>query len=351
MVVTAHIVAQERWSFAEIDDKNVQVTIIVEITEGASAARMGSRNTGSSFLDQFLETAIAQISKNDAGILIRILQERFFHFRVDTPRGHEEVGESIVVEVHDSCSPANVAIFGSHMCGHRGVLKLSLAVVVKEPPGVIREVGLEQVQMPVKIVVAYADAHPRLLHSVIAERHAADYPLFLKRTVPLVHQQKTRRRVTSDENVGPAVFIEVRRDNGHAIGAAKSVNACLNAHIREGSVSVIAVKRMIPRWQAARAAIYGHAFPVAIDILARLRNVCRIKLHVIRNKKIQVAVTVVVHKGATCAPARLGIFQASLFGYVGKRPVAVVPIEFVLSVERAEQVFPPVVVVIAYTDT
>src|SRR6267378_4193654 len=101
-----------------------------------------------------------------------------------SPRGHEEVGKSIVVEVHDSCSPANVAIFGSHMCGHRGVLKLSLAVVVKEPPGVIREVGLEQVQMPVKIVVAYADAHPRLLHSVIAERHAADYPLFLKRTVP-----------------------------------------------------------------------------------------------------------------------------------------------------------------------
>ena len=88
---------------------------------------------------------------------------------------------------------------------------------MEKPPGVISEVSLEQVQMAVKVVVTYPDAHPRLFHSVIAERNAADYALFAKGTVPLVHQQKTRRRITSDENVGPAVFIEVRGNDRHAI--------------------------------------------------------------------------------------------------------------------------------------
>jgi len=194
---------------------------------------MGSRNTGSSFLDQFLETAIAQISKKTTrGFLFGYWQERFFfHFRVDTPRGHEEVGESIVVEVHDSCSPANVAIFGSHMCGHRGVLKLSFArCCEKSPPVSSVKCVLKRSRLSVKIVVAYADAHPCLLHSVIAERHARGLRP-LREKVPFRWFISRRLGVESQATKmsRPAVFIEVRRDNGHAVGAAKSVNTCLNA--------------------------------------------------------------------------------------------------------------------------
>jgi len=81
------------------------------------------------------------------------------------------------------------------MRGHRGIFKLSFAVVVEKAPGVISEVSLEQVQMAVKVVVTYPDAHPRLFHSVIAERNAADYALFAKGTVRWCQSaRQTRRR-------------------------------------------------------------------------------------------------------------------------------------------------------------
>src|SRR5208282_3866362 len=63
------------------------------------------------------------------------------------------------------------------------------------------------------------------------------------------------------------------------------------------------------------------------------------------------AVAIVVHEGAARAPARIGVLQAGLFGYLGECPVAVVAIEFILPVEGAKEIFPTVVIVIAHTNS
>ena len=62
------------------------------------------------------------------------------------------------------------------------------------------------------------------------------------------------------------------------------------------------------------------------------------------------AVAVVVEPGAAGAPANLFVVNASLAGDVGKRSVAVVVKQDVVSPEAAEEIVPAVVVVIADAD-
>src|ERR1041384_366805 len=58
MIRTAHIVAQQRRRFVEIDHQNIQVSIIVEVAERASTATVVRSNAGSSFFLQLFKSPI-----------------------------------------------------------------------------------------------------------------------------------------------------------------------------------------------------------------------------------------------------------------------------------------------------
>ena len=94
---------------------------------------------------------------------------------------------------------------------------MPVAVVVIEAARIIGEVRLEEIEVTVEIVVADADAHAGLLGAVIAERDAPHDALLAKRPVVVVDEQQARRRVAGHVDVGPAVFIEVGGDDGHAV--------------------------------------------------------------------------------------------------------------------------------------
>src|ERR1700693_2829704 len=59
------------------------------------------------------------------------------------------------------------------------------------------------------------------------------------------------------------------------------------------------------------------------------------------------AVPVVIHKGASCAEARLGSKQAGLSGNVGKGAIAIVVIEAILAEVGNEKIFIAVIIEVA----
>ncbi len=77
----------------------------------------------------------------------------------------------------------------------------------------------------------------------------------------------------------------------------------------------------------------------------------RIQREIIANKKIEVAVPVVVEKSTACAPANLRLVKAGFMRDIGKRAISVVAEKNVVSPETAKQVIPSIIVVIAYADT
>ena len=80
------------------------------------------------------------------------------------------------------------------------------------------------------------------------------------------------------------------------------------------------------------------------------RRFRRIELDVVADEEIEMAVAVVVEKGAAGAPAELLVVKAGLASDVGKGSVSVVVEQDVVSPEAAEQVVPAVVVVVADAD-
>ena len=107
---------------------------------------------------------------------------------IDAAGGHEQIGKSVVVEVDHAGAPADVACLNANLCRTSYVLKVALAIVVIEAIGVLCEVGFENIEMAVQIVIADPDSHAGLLHAVFAERHSAQHTFFRKFAFPIVDE-------------------------------------------------------------------------------------------------------------------------------------------------------------------
>src|SRR5581483_2881310 len=109
ILFSTQIVPQQRRSFIQIHNQNVDVAIIVEIPESASAAAMGRRYAMSRSVDEFLELAVPQVSKHSARRLVGILRQLAFNFGINVAGYHEQVGVAVIVQITNSGSPADVA--------------------------------------------------------------------------------------------------------------------------------------------------------------------------------------------------------------------------------------------------
>ena len=91
----------------------------------------------------------------------------------------------------------------------RHVIKVTLAIVSIEAGRLELEMGLDDVEMPIEIVVTHADTHPGHLLAVGADGHSAHQSFLAKGAVVIVQKQETLRRVAGNKEVGPSILIDV----------------------------------------------------------------------------------------------------------------------------------------------
>src|ERR1019366_1414504 len=200
--------------------------------------------------------------------------------------------------------------------------------------------------MTVEVVVADPNPHASLFLTVFTECNTARDPLLLEFPVMLVHEQQARSRVAGNVDVRPAVFVEVRSHHGHVVAVPCRRDARLLTYIREGSVTFVPIKRVPSRRHTPRAAVHRNSLPGAIDVGAGFRSMLQIELNVVGDEEIEVPVAIIVDKGATGAPPGVIVPESCRSGDIGKRSVAIVSIQFVLSEVGAEQILETVVVII-----
>src|ERR1041384_6113127 len=115
--------------------------------------------------------------------------------------------------------------------------------------------GLDDIEIAVQIEIADRDPHARLLHSVVAERHATLDALLRKGTVVGIVKKEARRGIASQVNGRPAVIVKVC---GYGCESEFTVYFADTGGLRdiaECSVPVVAIQRMAPVRQAPRTAI------------------------------------------------------------------------------------------------
>ena len=262
----------------------------------------------------------------------------------------DDVGPAVVVVVDEAAAPRHVVVVDANAGCESDVAEGSVAVVVVQVARVVGEVGLEDVEPAIAVVVGYGNTHASLLMAVVVVGAAGHYRDVGECAVVIVLEQDAWLRIDSDINVGPAVVVEVVGDRGDGIARTGLQNARLLRDIGEGAVSVVVIKDVRIARKPARAAHRWHALPLAEFRVIRRRNRLRVKLDVVADEQIEMAVPVVIEKGTAGAPAILLLVKACLPSDIGKRAVSVVVEENVVAPEAAEQVIPAVVVVVANAD-
>src|SRR5205823_9273816 len=137
----------------------------------------------------------------------RVGRHLLFNFGINATGGHKQVGQSVVVQISDACTPSDVARFNAQAGTNGDVVKVPFAVVSVKHVGVVGEVCFENVDIAVEVEVSDGDAHTSLLQTVFAERDAAFEGLLTKGAIMLVAKEPARSGIARDINIRPAVVV------------------------------------------------------------------------------------------------------------------------------------------------
>jgi hypothetical protein len=141
--ISAYIVAQQGRRFVQVYDQDIDVTVVIEVPKRTSPAAMGRGNAGAGRVDEFFKGLIAEVTKNGAWSLVRILAKLSFDFRVNVTGNHEEIRITIVIEIHHSGAPTDETGLYSNMSAPGNIIEIAFAVIVVKDAGVVGKVGLE----------------------------------------------------------------------------------------------------------------------------------------------------------------------------------------------------------------
>ena len=138
------------------------------------------------------------------------------NLRKSVSRNHEQVRQAVVVEIHHAGAPAHEAILHRQPGSPAGFFEIGLAHVVIEVRGIAFEIGFEDIETAVEIVVAHGRAHPGLLLAIFTIGDAANGAFFAKRAVVIVQEQQAWSGIAGHVYVRPTVIVEVSGDGGRA---------------------------------------------------------------------------------------------------------------------------------------
>ena len=147
---------------------------------------------------------------------------------------------AVVVEVDEAGSPADEATVDGESCLVGDVVEVALAVIAIESRGLVVEMRAHDVEVAVEVVVADADAHAAHALAFEGGCDASQQGFFAKSAIAIIHKQVAERGVAGEEDVGPAVFVDVKGDSGKSIGAGERGDAGFIGDVGKGAVAVVA---------------------------------------------------------------------------------------------------------------
>ena len=156
-----------------------------------------------------LELSVAQVPIDEARILESLADLVASNLGIDVTVDLHEVGPAIVVVVDEAAAPGHVLVIDADAGGESDVGESSVAVVVIKVAGIVGEVGLENIEPAVAVVIADGHAHAGLLVAILAvgaSRHHGDVG---ESAVVVVVEQDAGLGVHRDVNIRPAVVIEI----------------------------------------------------------------------------------------------------------------------------------------------
>src|ERR1022692_1050484 len=344
-------VLQQRRRLKKVDDHNFLGSIVIQVSDRDAARRVLRGDAGSRGEGHIKELPVSPIPEQLARLVKLFAEVILFNEGINVPVRYEQVLPAVVVDVHKGGAPFYVLGVNGQTGAAGDVAERAIAQVAVEGVGITREVGLEDVEVTIAVVIRGSRAHARLFPAILVDGEARGEADLLKRPVSLVGEVQTGRRIAGHKEVGPSIVIEIAGQDGEAIILARSLDAGLFGHVGEMAVTVVVVQSHSFALETPRAAGHGDALPVAAAAVARPGRLLGIEIDVVGHHEVEPPIPVVVDKGAAGAPTGAGTVQAALAGLVAKSAVSHVVEEHVVTPLADEQVHISVVIRVAGAHT
>ena len=158
-------------------------------------------------------------------------QVRFIHFGIDVPVGEDQIGPTVIIEVEEHGSPAEVLRMQAEPRSKCNVGKNSISTVLVKDGSVIGKVRFKNVQAAVAVVIGDSGTHTGLLASVFIKRHACHYRNVGERAVAIVVVQNAGDAIAGNIDVWPAVIVEIKGRDAERVVSVGFVDVCLGGDV------------------------------------------------------------------------------------------------------------------------
>src|SRR4030095_5373228 len=152
---------------------------------------------------------------------------QFFHFRINMTIHQKDIGPSVVVYIDETTTPAEPARIESHSCWKRNVVECRLAGVSIERRSITGEVGLEDIEPPIMVVIRCCYTHSRLWLTVDTQSATCFDTNVRESSIFIVAVQRCRSRIVSDVDIHPAVIVQIHGKNTETVGSVRLGNSGL----------------------------------------------------------------------------------------------------------------------------
>ena len=129
----------------------------------------------------------------------------------------QNIGPAVVVHIEESAAPAQELGVRSESRGEGGVFETRTALIVVQRRSIAGEIGFDDVEIAVHVIVCGRNAHAGLGLAIRTQRASCFDRDILELSVLLVVIKRAGGGIVGNINVGPPVVVEVGRENTESV--------------------------------------------------------------------------------------------------------------------------------------
>src|SRR3989441_5910477 len=169
IVISARIAAQQLGIIVHRVDYHVDIAVVVKISESAATGSDRLGDARSALHRDIFEAAVSQVSIEQLALRISGFGFELLDFWIYMPVTDQDVWPAIVVHIKKSAAPAKVLRVRAEAGGKSCIFKIRAAEVVIKRRRVSGEIGFDDIEIAIHVVVGGRDSHPGLRLAIRTE--------------------------------------------------------------------------------------------------------------------------------------------------------------------------------------
>src|SRR4030095_16904042 len=204
------LVAQQGGPGIQVVHDDVDVAVVVQITERASASVIFSHDSRSRLRGNVFEAALAQIAIENAALFVGDMQLAARQLSVDMAIGDENVLPAVVVEIKKADAETEIFAVDTQTGRQAGILKRAVTIIAVQGRDLIGKICADDIEPAVAIVVADPHSHAAQGNSVFVKGASGRYRNLAEGAVTIVVIKQAWRGIARDIDIGPSIVVKVR---------------------------------------------------------------------------------------------------------------------------------------------